>query len=194
MANDRASREIGYPCGMALAAVRPAVPDDVSEIVRIQAGTWEAAYAQLLPAEALERLRTPEAAAAWTAAVGAGAVLVAQEGEWTVGFVAAGPADVPPDSPLGPDAWGEIAALLVEPRWGRRGHGGRLLVGAAAALRERGARFGQAWVPEADAASRAFYAHARWEPDGAVRGLDTGAGVLREVRYTGSLDLATTAG
>jgi hypothetical protein len=44
-------------------------------------------------------------------------------------------------------------------------------------------------VPEADAVSRAFYAHAGWEADGAVRGLDTGDGTLREVRLSGPLDL-----
>ncbi len=174
---------------MALATVRPARPDDVEEIVRIQSGTWATAYADLVPATAVEALRDPQAATAWAAAVEAGAVLVAVEGSWTVGFVAAGPADVPAESPLGPEAWGEIGTLLVEPRWGRRGHGGRLLVGAAAALRERGARYGQAWVPEADRASQAFYTRAGWEPDGSVRGLDTGQGVLREVRLTGSLDL-----
>jgi hypothetical protein len=44
-------------------------------------------------------------------------------------------------------------------------------------------------VPEADAVSRAFYGHAGWTADGAVRGLDTGAGTLREVRVSGPLDL-----
>ena len=44
-------------------------------------------------------------------------------------------------------------------------------------------------MPEADLVSRMFYAHAGWEADGAVRGLDTGAGTLREVRVSGPLDL-----
>ena len=125
---------------MATAAVRPAVIEDVEEIVRIQAGTWEAAYAEFVPAEALLQLRSPEAHRAWKDAVTAGGghhVLVATEGEWTVGFCAAAPAAAPegavtPDSPtLGQEAWAEISTLLVEPRWGRRGHGGRLLAGAA---------------------------------------------------------------
>jgi hypothetical protein len=47
-------------------------------------------------------------------------------------------------------------------------------------------------VPEPDEASRRFYARAGWEPDGAVRALDTGTGEMREIRITGSLDLRLT--
>jgi L-amino acid N-acyltransferase YncA len=186
---------------MATATVRPATPEDVDEIVRIQADTWTTAYAGLVPAAALDGLRSPAARAAWTAAVEAGAghhVLVATEGTWTVGFCAAAPAVAPesavaPTGPtLGPEAWAEISALLVEPRWGRRGHGGRLLAEAAAALRADGARYGLAWVPEPDAASRNFYKAAGWTADGTVRVLDTGEGQLRELRVTGALDLELT--
>jgi GNAT superfamily N-acetyltransferase len=187
---------------MATAAVRPATPEDVHEIVRIQADTWATAYAGLVPAAALVGLRSPAAQAAWAAAIEAGDghhVLLATEGEWTVGFCAAARAVAPdgavePSAPtLGPEAWAEISALLVEPRWGRRGHGGRLLAEAAAALRAEGARYGLAWVPEADAASRSFYEAAGWTADGTVRVLDTGEGELREVRVTGSLDLELTS-
>jgi GNAT superfamily N-acetyltransferase len=187
--------------GMATALVRPAAPEDVAEIVRIQSDTWSTAYEGLVPAAALEQLRAPEAHAAWEGAVTAGDghhVLVATEGEWTVGFCAAAPARTPeravaPEAPtLGPEAWAEISALLVEPRWGRRGHGGRLLATAATHLREGGALYGLAWVPEADTASRAFYASVGWELDGTVRVLDTGEGELREVRVTGALDLTLT--
>jgi GNAT superfamily N-acetyltransferase len=185
---------------MALAAVRPAVVTDVDEIVRIQAATWASAYAELVPASAIARLDSAPARQAWTAAVTAGDgrhhVLVATEGRWTVGFCAAAGAAAPagngqsqPGPPLGEWAWAEISALLVEPRWGRRGHAGRLLAAAAAALRESGARYGLAWIPEPDRASRQFYTRVGWEPDGAVRALDTGAGTLREIRLTGSLDL-----
>lgn len=182
---------------MAIAAVRAAAAPDVDEIVRIQQGTWAAAYAELVPAAAIEQLGGAAARQAWTAAVGsaAGHVLVATEGEFTVGFVAAaiaatpdGAADSGAPTP-GPQAWGEVGALLVEPRWGRRGHGGRLLAEAAQALRTAGALYGLAWIPESDEASRRFYARAGWEPDGTVRALDAGDRQLREVRVTGSLDL-----
>ena len=76
---------------MAHAAVRPATVSDVDEIVRIQTVTWQTAYADLVPAAAIERLQGPEAREAWLAAVTAGDpyhVLVATEGRWTVWFCA----------------------------------------------------------------------------------------------------------
>lgn len=200
----------GYPCSMAIAAVRAATPADADEIARIQADTWAAAYAALVPAAAIEELRGPQAREAWAAAAAGGHVLVATEGAWTVGFVAAAARDDIEPAPSGPAAvigasggldvttelgaevWGEVGALLVEPRWGRRGHGGRLLAAAAELLGAGGAIYGLAWVPEADAASRRFYARAGWEADGAVRAFDTGDGRLREIRLTGSLDLKLT--
>jgi GNAT superfamily N-acetyltransferase len=163
---------------MALAAVRSARPTDVDEIVRIQAVTWRTAYAEFLPAAALDELTSPAARQAWLQAVEAGGghhVLVATEGEWTVGFAAA--------------AGGEVSTLLVEPRWGRRGHGGRLLHAAAEALRSDGAERGVTWVAEADHATQRFYARAGWEPDGAVRLLDAGGRELRELRLAGTLEL-----
>ncbi|MEQ3554994.1 GNAT family N-acetyltransferase [Pseudonocardia nematodicida] len=172
---------------MATATVRPATDDDVDAIVGIQARTWRTAYAGLVPAEALDGLESDAARTHWTDAVHAGDgfhVFVAAEGAETVGFCAAA-------YYAGADGLSiaEVTTLLVEPRWGRRGHGGRLLAAAAAALREAGSETGRAWVPEGDAASRAFYARAGWQPDGAVRTLDTGTGTVREVRVTGTLDL-----
>lgn len=176
---------------MAIAAVRAATGTDVGEIVRIQADTWAAAYADLVPAAAIEQLRGPGAQEAWAGAIAAdaGHVLLATEGEFRVGFVAAAVAGQASDDGLGAEAWGEIGALLVEPRWGRRGHGGRLLATVAHALQQAGAIYGLAWIPEPDEASRRFYARAGWEPDGTVRAFDTGDGTLREIRVTGSLDL-----
>lgn len=171
---------------MPRAAVRPAAPSDVDEIVRIQTVTWKTAYADLVPTEAIRLVEGPQAREAWLAAVTAGGpyhVFVATEGDWTVGFCAAA---------YYSGAGGmiaEISTLLVEPRWGRRGHGGRLLAHAAQALRSHGADTGQAWIPETDTASRSFYAHAGWYPDGAARRLNTGEGELREIRLRGPLDL-----
>src|SRR3954467_5427169 len=110
---------------MALATVRRAVDRDVAALLRIQSDTWRAAYAELVPTEALAQLSTPAAREAWRAAVGAGGghhVFVAVEGEGAGGFCAA--------AHYGGEngaAIAEVSTLLVEPRWGREGHGGGLL-------------------------------------------------------------------
>lgn len=182
---------------MADAEVRAATPADAPEIARVQLATWRSAYADLLPAEVLAGLDEAETTRQWTEAVAGGpvAVLVATEGDHLVGFCAAGAAPeqeaaaadgaVPPD--LAEVAW--VSTLLVEPRWGRRGHGGRLLATMAQRLADGGAARGISWVPEADSVSLAFFEHAGWLPDGTVRTLDAGGRPMRELRLTGPLTL-----
>ncbi|APU13948.1 MULTISPECIES: GNAT family N-acetyltransferase [Actinoalloteichus] len=181
---------------MAHAAVRPALPDDAAEVARIQCDTWRAAYTRILPAAVLDELDVTAVEASWREAIddNRASVLIATEGEWTVGFCVVGAA--PPEETAGsdgvpaPDAaeTGLIASLLVEPRWGRRGHGGRLLLAAGEQLRAAGARRGIVWVPIADAASLAFFKIAGWEPDGLSRTLAAGERTVRELRLTGPLD------
>ena len=172
---------------MADVSVRPARPDDVGEIGRIQVDTWRHGYRDILPSVVLDALAPEEVAAAWADAVTAPPsprhhVLVAQEQEWTVGFVALAPAsDLEADDPA-PDTTVVVGPLLVEPRWSRRGHGSRLLAAAVDHAREDGMTRAIAWVPEADTTSKEFYVSAGWAPDGLARGLDTGAGELREIR------------
>jgi GNAT superfamily N-acetyltransferase len=180
---------------MADAAVRPAQPDDVPVITRIHFDTWRTAYDGLLPPAVFERFDFPEAERAWAGAVEHAHVFLATEGEWIVGFVVAGSAPDDEvqnvDGSLPPDAetTALISSLLVEPRWGRRGHGGRLVATAAHALREQGATRAVVWVPEADVASRSFFARIGWAPDGTVRTLDADGRPLREIRMTGGLAL-----
>lgn len=181
---------------MALAQVRTATEQDVAVLSTLHRRTWRAAYRELLPAEALDALDSPALDQAWADAVTGGAtVLIASEGRHPVGFVVAGPAPqdevAAADGSLPADAAHTmlVSTLLVEPRWGRRGHGGRLLATAAARLRDAGATRGITWVPAEDPAALNFYRRANWDPDGTVRTLDAGGRALREMRLTGSLDL-----
>jgi GNAT superfamily N-acetyltransferase len=184
---------------MADVSVRPARPDDAAEIGRIQVDTWRAAYRQLLPAGVLDELSPEDAAGAWRAAITEPPsprhhVLIALEQDWRVGFVALGPADdLETDDPE-PATTVALAPILVEPRWGRRGHGSRLLAAAVDHARSDGMTRAIAWVPEGDAASREFLISAGWAPDGLARALDTGAGELREIRLHASLLEATGGG
>jgi len=168
--------------------VRAARADDVPEIARIQVDTWRTAYARFLPPSVLDALSVEQAAAAWAAAVQAPPtpahrVLVATEQEWTVGFAAVGPS-AEQDAEPGEAA---VAALLVEPRWGRRGHGSRLLAAVVDHLRADGVTRLVAWVPDGDRASAAFYESAGWERDGLVRTLEADGGTARETRWHVSL-------
>ncbi|WP_215545684.1 GNAT family N-acetyltransferase [Amycolatopsis sp. CA-230715] len=185
---------------MSTANVRPATTGDATEITRIQRDTWRTAYAELLGEHGLAELDAADAARQWTAAIDhpETRVFVATEGEFTVGFSVSGPAPEPDAANAAgelPEDAGRLAmigSVLVEPRWGRRGHGGRLLAAAARAVAELGAERGIAWVAQADSASLGLYRRAGWKPDGTVRTLDTGERTVREIRLTGPLDLELT--
>ena len=169
---------------MADVSVRPARPADAERVARVQLSTWRTAYAQLLPPEALE-LPEVQAAAVWLNAVEQPAsprhrLLVAMERDELVGFLASAPAE---DDDLDPATTTEVTALLVEPRWGRRGHGSRLLAAAVDGWQADGVETAVAWAWERDPATRAFLAGAGWEPDGLSRGLDTGARVQPQLRH-----------
>ena len=172
---------------MADVSVRPAGPADVADIARIQVTTWQHGYADIVPAVVLESVTEANATAAWTEAVASPPtphhhVLVALEQQWVVGFVAVAPADeLQPDDPE-PDTTVAVGPLLVEPRWGRRGHGSRLMAAAVDTARADGMTRAVCWIPEGDTVSREFLIGAGWAPDGLARALDTGAGELREMR------------
>jgi len=169
---------------MADVSVRPARPADAERIARVQHSTWATAYADLLPPEVLSSPEV-ELAAVWLHAIEAPPgprhqVLVALEREDLTGFAAVIPAE---DDDLDPTSCAELAALLVEPRWGRRGHGSRLLAAAVDGWQQDAAGTAVTWAFERDAPTLAFLAGAGWEPDGRARGLDTGARVQRQLRF-----------
>ncbi|SNR93152.1 GNAT family N-acetyltransferase [Blastococcus mobilis] len=180
--------------GSADASVRPALPDDATEIARIQVVTWRTAYRSVLPATVLDEWDADAATASWRSAITSPPtpghrVVVALERNVVVGFAAFGPAELTsgelPD-PAGRTA--ELTTLLVEPRWGRRGHGSRLLAAVSDIARSGGAARLQVWLLEGDRVSSGFYESAGWEPDGWARTLDTGSGPLREIRWHALLE------
>ncbi len=175
-------------------SVRPARPTEAGEIARVQTVAWRTAYRELLPSELLDTWDEDAAAATWRAAVEAPPtpghlVLVALEGDTVVGFTAFGPAEI--DDGDAADRGGplsDVSTLLVEPRWGRRGHGSRLLAAVVDLARSQGVAELRTWLPEADTVSASFYESAGWAPDGWARTLDTGDTPLRELRWHALLD------
>jgi GNAT superfamily N-acetyltransferase len=184
---------LGLP-GRAAVSVRPARADDADAIARLQLVTWRTAYRQLLPAAVLDDWDEAAAVAAWrTAVVGpptpAHGVLVAVDAEVVAGFAAFGPAELAAgEEPLPGGPTNEVTTLLVEPRWGRRGHGSRLLAAVADLAAASGVVRLQMWLPEGDTVTAGFLEAAGWAPDGWVRTLDTGSSTLRQLRWHTMLD------
>lgn len=161
-------------------SVRPARPEDAERVAAVQLSTWRTAYSSFLPPDALA-VPVEQAAALWLRAIelppsATHRLLVGMDGTELVGFAASGPSDDDDVEAV------ELTALLVEPRWGRRGHGSRLLAATVDHWRGDGASTAVHWAWERDAASRGFFTAAGWEPDGTARGLDTGPRVERQLR------------
>ena len=179
---------------MALGFVRPARPEDAAEIARIQLSTWRTAYRRMFPAHVLANLDEAYLARGWAEAIGTPPsarhrVLIAvEQGEaasHVVGFAAAGPADehaLAPEEPPLPDDVAAVTDLLVEPRWGRRGHGSRLLSATVDLWREDGFTHAVAWAYEQDVATQKFLNSAGWSPDGAGRALDVDDMLVPQLR------------
>lgn len=176
---------------MALGFVRPARPGDAAEVARVQLTTWRVAYRRLLPRQILEEIDEDFLRQRWLEAIvdpptPGHRVLVAIEQaaqEYFVGFLASGPSA---------DEAGvaDVTELLVEPRWGRRGHGSRLLAAAVDLWRADGLTTASAWVFEQDPASNRFLAQAGWAPDGLARSLDVDDLLVPQIHLHVSLEQA----
>jgi len=178
---------------MSLGFVRPARPDDAADIARIQLSTWRTAYRTLLPRSILDGLDEAWMTQEWRESIAAPPsprhrVLIAIEQADTdhvAGFAASGPADeaalAPEETPL-PESVAAFTDLLVEPRWGRRGHGSRLLAATVDLWREDGFATAVAWAYDKDAATKKFLTSAGWEPDGAGRALDVDDLLVPQIR------------
>ena len=168
---------------MADMSVRPATPGDAGAVARVQLATWAAAYSDVLPTEALS-LDPADVEAAWAQAIGAPPsphhrVLVALDAGEVAGFAACEPcADEDLETPAA-----ELTAFLVEPRWGRRGHGSRLLAAAVDLWREEQAAEAVSWVFETDQVVEAFLTAAGWAPDTAGRTLEADGTAARQRRW-----------
>jgi GNAT superfamily N-acetyltransferase len=156
-----------------------------------------------VPASVLEGLGEDVAAQQWRSAIVEPPtplhhVLVAYEGDETVGFAATGPAtpedlaDADEEVPARPGpGWDTttlaISALLVEPRWGRRGHGSRLLAALTDLAATDGFSRAVIWALDADQATRSFLESAGWARDGIGRLLDMDGTPVSEIRLTTAL-------
>jgi GNAT superfamily N-acetyltransferase len=201
---------------MTLGFVRPARLDDVVEITRIQLTTWRIAYRRLLPKHILDQLDEDWITRRWRDAIAEPPspehrVLVAVEQQespgagpssaYVVGFAASGPADdtaLAPDEDHtaldnGSDRLVAITDVLVEPRWGRRGHGSRLLAASVDLWRTDGFTTAIAWTFADDDVTRRFLDSTGWAPDGSSRSLDVDDLLVPQIRWHVAIEATENA-
>jgi hypothetical protein len=181
--------------------VRAARASDAAGLARVQASSWSATLAELVPDEVLAELTSPAAldqfAERWLEAIVSPPtsrhrvhVAVAEPGSAEVaGFAAAGPATdedlwagtdaelyelhvLPELVPAAPAA-AAAASAADEPV----GHDSRLLHAVADAFAEDGFRTAYTWTLSGDESRIAFLSSAGWAPDGSRSNLDMGVKV-----------------
>ncbi|MCE1180514.1 MAG: GNAT family N-acetyltransferase [Micrococcales bacterium] len=175
---------------LADASVRRATPNDAPAVGMVQAAVWRAAYAGVVPDEAIAMFEPQEFTKVWRRSLesppaGPYALLVSCAGDQVVGFAAIGPS---PDPDRTPET-AEILAMGVHPDARRQGHGSRLLNAAIDTLRSSGAEYVNAWVLLDDAATREFLQLSGFGPDSAYRDrvVSPDDDTAREVRLVTSL-------
>ena len=147
--------------------LRPAEPDDATDVARVHVRAWQAGYRGLLPQAYLDGLRVEDRARRYEFAnpdPWRPATLVAVEGDAIRGFATTMPTG---DSNL--PGCGELCALYVDPDWWGRGVGGALVSAARTHLREQGFREAVLWLLAGNARGDRFYRRDGWTADGIAR-------------------------
>ena len=165
-----------------MVTVRLAAAGDADAIGRIQVESWRAAYAGLVPDEALEGFDVTERQRLWREGLSraprpGSATFVVEETGAVVGFASVGAS-----RDAEGDAEAELYAIYLHPdSWGR-GIGRALLRRAEDSMRASGFRQAILWVLEGNERGERFYRAAGWEQDG--RKVDTFQGAaVSELRY-----------
>jgi ribosomal protein S18 acetylase RimI-like enzyme len=166
--------------------LRRAVPEDSLAVAQVNIRSWQAGYADLMPAEILAGLRAEDRAERYsfhlTGPNDPATFVAVDSGQRICGYVTIGPC--PDDEP--PNV-GQLWALYVEPDLWGRGVGQALITLARSRLAHQ--RFDEAvlWVLLGNERAERFYRHDGWVSDEVTRS-DIVWGVrVVEKRYRTSL-------
>lgn len=168
--------------------IRPIELGDVPLVAELHHRCWQAAYADLVPAEALAKMDLTESTARWQRGVidpPAGRFqLLAEHESKVVAFISYGAYrdDHDPDR-RNPGHGGEIYSVYADPRsWGT-GAGHALLEAALVHLRELGASPVRLWALDGNERADRFYRRHGFAPDGETMIYDFNGAPLPLSRY-----------
>ena len=169
--------------------IRPAAVSDAREIAQVHVGSWQGAYAHLIPPDDLDQLDVSQFES-WRARRlramnrADSETLVVVDDDGIAGFVDVGPTR---DEHLDSERVGELYAIYLHPSRWDRGYGRALIDEAESTMRRLGFESAMLWVLEENERARSFYEAAGWRPDGGrhlEKIIDT---QLYEVRYAKDL-------
>jgi GNAT superfamily N-acetyltransferase len=141
-----------------MVALRLADPADREALGAVYARAWRAAYAGLLPDEALVAVDRQDGL------VPGARTILAEDSEGCAGFATVAPAS---DEDVG--GCGELTGLYVDPARWRSGIGRVLITAARDALVGDGFAEAVLWVVSGNTRAESFYARDGWVADGATR-------------------------
>ncbi|QMU78783.1 GNAT family N-acetyltransferase [Streptacidiphilus sp. PB12-B1b] len=179
--------------------MRDATAGDVSDVLRLRAASWRAAYAGIMPPAYLDAMNTDPGEL--TRALrrfeqnpaGRHCLLAQREGR-SIAFVMCGPERPMPEQLRTGERRGEVYALYAHPDAWSTGAGAALLTAARRRLLADG--FGQhvLWVLEANARGRAFYERRGMHPTGRCGVLRLGGAALTELEYAATAPVPAPMG
>lgn len=166
-----------------MVTVRLAGAADADEIGRIQVETWRAAYAGLMPDEAIEGFDVASRQRMWQEGLGrtprpGSATFVVEDSGEVVGFASVGASR---DQEAQLEA--ELYAIYLHPSRWDRGIGRALLQRAEESMRSSGFREAVLWVLEGNERGERFYRAAGWEHDGGSKLDEFQGATVTELRY-----------
>jgi GNAT superfamily N-acetyltransferase len=160
--------------------VRTAVPQDASDVARVQVRSWQWAYRGLIAQDYLDGLEPETWSGSYTfgrVGIGLPCTLVALDGSTICGLVTTGlcrDEDLP--------NFGELMAIYVDPAHVGTGVGRALLAAARGRLRAVSTQ-AALWVLDGNVRARRFYERDGWKLDGTRRTRTYGTATVQELRY-----------
>lgn len=170
--------------------IRPAASDDALQVAHVHVRAWQVAYRDLLPADALARLRPEERAQRYDFAnqdPRCPKTLVAVADGAICGFATTAPAR---DSDAA--GCGELCALYVDPACWGRGAGRALMAAARQRMAALAYRHAVLWLLAGNERAARFYRADGWAPDGLARRERIWGIEVDEIRYRRPLNPPAT--
>ena len=162
---------------MSLLLIRKATLSDAAEMANIHMRSWEAAYADIMPAETIAQKNAGRPVMWKLTLTGEHHNYIALYGDTAIGLMGIHPCR---DEDL-PNA-GEVGAIYLHPDHFRKGYGREMIEFAEKSLKQQGFSTVVIWVLEKNEGARRFYEKCGYQFDGTKQESQIGKPLFK-IRY-----------